>query len=104
MLAQLLKQVGEPYDKERHEADFGLESAERVADFYNNGGLELHNNNLNMAIQYVALVDGRVEIGAWAWYDGDDFDADADFEVNYEDVFTEEELQRIHDAIKAIYE
>jgi len=103
MLAELLKRVGEPYC-ERHLQDFGIESADYVADFYNNGGLELRHNNLNMAIQYVALVDGRVEIGMWAWYDNEDFDEDATFETYEEDDFSGGELQRIYNTIKAIYE
>ena len=104
MLAELLKRVGETYDADRHMSDFGLESAERVADFYNNGGLEFHNNGLNYALQYASLEDGRVEIGAWSWFDGEDFDEDATFEVDDEDDFSAGELERIADAIKAIYE
>jgi len=103
MLAELLKRVGEPYC-ERHLQDFGLESADYVADFYNNGGLEFHNNGCNYAIQYASLEDGKVEIGAWAWMDGEDFDEDATFEVYEEDDFSGGELQRIYDTIKAIYE
>ena len=62
MLAELLKKVGETYDADRHMSDFGLESAERVADFYNNVGLEFHNNGLNYALQYASLEDGRVDV------------------------------------------
>lgn len=102
MLAELLKRVGEPYC-ERHLQDFGLESADYVADFYNNGGLEFHNNGVNYAIQYASLEDGKVEIGAWAWMDGEDFDEDATFETYEEDDFSGGELQRIADRIKAIY-
>ena len=104
MLAELLKKVGETYDADRHMSDFGLESAERVADFYNNGGLEFHNNGLNYALQYASLEDGRVQVGSWVWEDGEDFDADATFEVYDEDDFSAGELKRIADAIKAIYE
>lgn len=102
MLAELLKRVGEPWE-ERHLADFGLESADYVADFYNNGGLEFHNNGVNYAIQYAMVEDGRVEIGAWAWVDGEDFDTDATFETYEEDDFSAGELKRIADRIKAIY-
>ena len=104
MLAELLKRVGEPYDAERHLADFGLESADYVADFYNNGGLEYHNNGLNYALQYASVKDGKVEVGAWVWFDGEDFDTDATFEVYDEDDFSGGELQRIADRIKAIYQ
>ena len=103
MLAELLKSVGEPYDKERHESDFGLESADYVADFYNNGGLELHDYGVHLAVQYVALVDGRAEVGGWAWADGEDFDEDAEFIVRDEDELTAGEIQRIADGVKAIY-
>ena len=110
MLAELLKRVGEPYDEERHLADFGLEQADYVADFYNNGGLEFHNNGVNYALQYASVTggyasatEGRVEIGAWAWFDGEDFDTDATFETYEEDDFSAGELKRIADRIKAIY-
>ena len=102
MLAELLKRVGEPWE-ERHLADFGLESADYVADFYNNGGLEFHNNGVNYALQYASVTDDRVEIGAWAWSDGEDFDTDATFETYEEDDFSAGELKRIADRIKAIY-
>lgn len=105
MLAELLKRVGETYDADRHMSDFGLESAERVADFYNNGGLEYHVGRTNYAFQYVSLEDfDKVHIGAWVWEDGEDFDLDATFEVYDEDDFTESELKMIADAIRAIYE
>lgn len=102
MLAELLKRVGEPWE-ERYLADFGLESADYVADFYNNGGLEFHNNGINYALQYASVTDDRVEIGAWAWFDGEDFDTDATFETYEEDDFSGGELKRIADRIKAIY-
>ena len=101
-LAELLKKVGEPYC-ERHLDEFGLESADYVADFYNNGGLELHDYGVHLAIQYASVEDGRVEIGGWAWADDEDFDTDAEFIVREEDDFTEPEIQRIYDAVKAIY-
>ena len=103
MLAELLKRVGETYDKDRHESDFGLESADYVADFYNNGGLELHDHGVNLAVQYASLEDGKVEIGGWAWADDEDFDEDAEFIVRDEDDFTEGQLKKIHDRIEEIY-
>ena len=104
MLAELLKKVGETYDADRHMSDFGLESAEKVADFYNNGGLELHDYGVHLAVQYASLEDGKVEIGGWAWADDEDFDEDAEFIVRDEEDFTQGEIQRIAGAIKAIYE
>ena len=101
-LAKLINRVGEDFDA-RHEQDFGLESAERVADFYNNGGLEFHNNGLNYAIQYASLEDGLVQVGSWVWEDDEDFDADATFEVYDEDDFSAEELQAVYDKVKEIY-
>ena len=103
MLAELLKNVGEPFDYVRHMSDFGLESAEQVADFYNNGGLELHDYGVHMAVQYASLEDGKVEIGGWAWADDEDFDEDAEFIVRDEEDFTQGEIKRIADAIQSIY-
>ena len=103
MLAELLKRVGETYDKDRHESDFGLESADYVADFHNNGGLEFHEVDVNYAIQYVSLTDGRIEIGAWSWFDDEDFDEDATFECYDEEDFYEEDLRKIYDRIEEIY-
>lgn len=103
-LAELIEKVGETYDADRHMSDFGLDSADYVADFFNNGGLEFHNNGLNYAIQYASLEDGLVKVGAWVWEDDEDFDEDAEFVVYDEDEFSAGELKRIADAIKAIYE
>ena len=102
MLAELLKRVGERYDA-HHLQDFGIERADYVADFHNNGGLEFHEVDVNYAIQYVSLTDGRIEIGAWSWFDGEDFDEDATFECYDEEDFYEEDLQKIHDRIEEIY-
>ena len=102
MLAQLIDKVGDVFDVS-HFYDFGLESADHVADFFNNGGLEFHNNGINYALQYAATEDGDVTIGAWVWADGEDFDHDATFEVYEEDDFSAGELKRIHDRIKEIY-
>lgn len=105
-LAELIKRVGEPYDPERHMADFGLdlEDADRVADFYNNGGLELHVTGFNYALQYACVMDDKVFIGTWSWMDGEDFDEDATFEVYDEDDFSAGELRVIINKIKEIYE
>lgn len=103
MLAELLERVGEPHCV-RHLYDFGIAEADYVADFYNNGGLEFHNNRLNYAVQYASVGYGRVEIGAWVWFDGEDFDQDATFEVYEEDELSEGELKRIYERIKEIYD
>ena len=105
-LAELIEKVGETYDADRHEADFGLdlEDADYVADFYNNGGLEFHNDGLNFAVQYVAVKAGRVTIGTWVWDPDEDFDTDAEFVVYDEtDYWKDGDVQRIYDAVKAIY-
>ena len=83
--------------------ELGLSRAEKVCDFYNNGGLPLCSNGVNYAIQYAAVVDGRVEIGAWAWGYGEDFDADATFEVYDDDDFSAAEQSYIMTKIKSIY-
>lgn len=66
MLRELILRLGEPWN-EVHEQDFGLESAERVADFFNNGGLEYRNEHgENIAVSYAAVREGgRVEVGLW---------------------------------------
>lgn len=103
MLAELIKRVGEPWCSS-HADEFGLEAAESVADFHNNGGLEFHDNGWNYALQYAAVIDGRVEIGAWCWEDGEDFDRDATFEVYVEAAFSAGELDGIYKRIVEIYE
>lgn len=103
-MKELLRKYGEPWCY-NHQYDFGLESAEKVADFHNNGGLELTNEVCHFAIQYVALKwDGIIEIGAWVWWDGEDFDQDATFEVYEEDDFSAEECELIMNKIREIYE
>lgn len=102
MLAEILKRVGElgPYDN----SDFDIEDAKHFADFFNNGGLEYHNDGVNYAVIYAALYeDGRVQIGAWSWMDDEDFDEDATFEVYDEDEFSEGELSRMAKRIEEIY-
>ncbi len=86
-IKKVIERLGEQWCY-NHLRDFGLESADRVVDFYNNGGLEFHNEGQNYALQYAAVRHGRVEIGAWAWHDDDDFDLDATFEVYEEDEFS----------------
>ena len=105
-LADQLERVGEPYDHDRHGADFGLdlEDADYVADFYNNGGLEFANDGLNFAVQYVAVKAGHVTIGTWVWDQDEDFDTDAEFVVYDEtEYWSVGDVQRIYDAVKAIY-
>lgn len=103
MLRDLILRLGEPWN-EVHEQDFGLESAESVADFHNNGGLEFRSKGMNLAVQYAAVRDGSVYIGAWAWMDDEDFDEDATFEEYEEDDFSAEEIDKICKRIKEIYE
>lgn len=103
MLAEILKRLGEtdPHDN----YDFDIEDAEYFADFFNNGGLEFHNNGYNYALVYAALYeDGRVQIGAWSWTDDEDFDEDATFVVYDEDEFSGGQLDKIAKRIKEIYE
>lgn len=105
-LADLLERVGETYDPDRHEADFGLdlEDADYIADFFNNGGLEFQNDGLNFAVQYVAVKDGQVYIGTWVWEEDEDFDQDAEFIVYDEsDNWEVGDVQRIYDAVQAVY-
>jgi len=103
-LAELIEKVGETYDADRHMSDFGLESADYVADFYNNGGLEFSSDGLNFAVQYVAVEAGKVTIGTWVWEDDQDFDLDAEFIVYDEtDYWKDGDLHRIYDAIVDIY-
>ena len=101
-LKDLILKVGEPWS-EIHEQDLGLESAERVADFYNNGGLEFYEHGLHFALQYAAVIDGHVEIGAWVWLSGEDFDLDATFEVFDAYEFSAHQLNIIYNRIKGIY-
>ena len=102
MLAELIEKVGEPHCV-RHLYDFGVAEADFVVDFHNNGGLEFHSNGVNYALQYAAVGYGNVNIGAWVWLDGEDFDQDATYEVYEEDDFSAGELNRIYNKIKEIY-
>ena len=103
MLAEILDRVGEPWCPSQLD-ELGVESAKKVADFFNNGGLEFHSNGVNYALIYAALYpEGDVRIGAWAWLDGEDFDDDATFEGYDEDDFSASELQSIYNKIKEIY-
>ncbi len=105
MLRELILRLGEPWN-EVHEQCFGLESAERVADFHNNDGLDdFVIGGENISVQYAAvLADGRVEVGEWWWGEDEDFDEDAQFSVYSEDELSEEECRRIAEGIKKIYE
>ena len=104
MLRDLILRLGEPWD-EVHEQDFGLESAERVADFFNNDGLEYRDENgENIAVSYAAVREGgRVEVGLWHWGEDEDFDEDAQFCEYSEGELSEEDRRRIAERIKEIY-
>jgi hypothetical protein len=102
-MKELLKKYGEEWSEDRRD-DFDLSESEKFVDFYNNGGLELHNNGVNYALVYAALYpDGLVQIGAWVWLDGEDFDQAATFEVYDEDDFSGGELDKISKRIIEIY-
>lgn len=102
MLAEIINRLGEDWSEDRRD-DFDLGEAKKFVDFYNNGGLEFH-GSVNYALVYAAVYeDGRVELGAWAWMHGEDFDKDATFEVYDEDDFSGGELDRITKRIKEIY-
>lgn len=102
-LVKLVERLGEPHS-EKHFFDFGIAEADYVADFINNGGLTFRNNGVNYAIQYVSTGYGRAYIGAWVWFDGQDFDRDATSEVYDEDDFSDGELKRMYDKIIEIYD
>lgn len=101
-MRDLILRLGEKWRPEFGD-DFGLEYADKVADFFNNGGLQFNNNGVHYALIYAAVVGNVVEIGAWAWLDGEDFDEDATFEIYEEDDFSGGELKAITDKIKEIY-
>lgn len=102
-MKDIINRLGEQW-QERHLLELGLEHADKVCDFYNNGGLPLCCDGVEFAIQYAAVVDGKVEIGAWAWGYGEDFDTNATFEVYEEDDFSAAEQSYIIGRIKSIYE
>lgn len=104
-LKDLLAKYGEEWDQSIAD-DLGCEEAEKVADFFNNGGLELHNDDTreHCAVTFVALVDGSVDIGCWVWKYGYDFDEDAEWHVLDQNFFYDWELQKICDKIVGVYE
>ena len=104
-MKKTLEKYGEPWD-DRFLQDFDIdENATRVADFFNNGGLEMHNGwqKQNCAVIYVALVDGKIDIGCWLWMDDEDFDEDAEWHILGEDSFTPDERETIKNKIIEIY-
>lgn len=104
-MKKLLEKYGEPWD-ERFLADFDIdETATRVADFFNNGGLVLNNDRAkeHCAVVYVALVYGSIDIGCWVWKYDEDFDEDAEWHILGLEVFTESEEKAIKDKIIEIY-
>lgn len=105
-MKKTLEKYGEPWD-EHCLADFDLEEegTTKVADFYNNGGLVLHDDRANQhcAVIYVALVDGSVDIGCWLWMYDEDFDEDAEWHILGEDSFTTNERETIKNKIIEIY-
>lgn len=103
-LKELLLAHGEEWDQWFLD-ELGCDESEKVADFFNNGGLELDNDDTreHCAVTFVALADGRVDIGCWVWKYGDDFDEDAEWLVLDPAFFYEWELQKICDKIVDIY-
>lgn len=105
-LKELLVKYGEEWDQSIAD-DLGCDEAEKVADFFNNGGLEMWNPHTreHTAITFVALCeDGSVDIGCWVWGYGDDFDADAEWHVLNPAYFYDFELKAINDKIEEIYD
>ena len=104
MLADIIYKLGEPWCY-NHQYDFGLEVADKVADFYNHGGLELYDKATreHTAVSYAAVRDGKVQLGCWVWYTGEDFDEEAEWNVFEEKDFSEDELELIKEKIKKIY-
>lgn len=104
-LRELLMKYGEPW-RQQFEDEFGIESADRVADFFNNGGLELDNNDAreHCAVVFVSILEGSVDIGCWVWRYGEDFDEDAEWRVLELNCFHDWELQKICDKIVDVYE
>ena len=103
ILRDLIERYGEPWRLEFCD-DFDLEEAEKVVDFFNNGGLELHNEyGENTAVVYVALVDGKIDLGCWLWQDGEDFDDDAEWHIFGPEVFLDHELTDICGRIEEIH-
>lgn len=102
-LKELLLAHGEEWNSGFY--DLGCDEADKVADFFNNGGLELHNDDTreHCAVTFVALADGGVDIGCWVWKYGEDFDADAEWHVLDPNCFYDWELQKICDKIVEIY-
>ena len=83
--------------------DFGLESADKVADFFNNGGLEIKYRGYNYAFQYAAIIGGKVEFGAWVWGEEEDFE-DSTFEIYDEMDIPRKEREIIVNKIREIYD
>lgn len=104
MLAEILERLGEPWTEDIRN-DLGIEKPVKVADFFHNGGFELHHEDTgeNISVAYVALENGEVKIGCWVWYDGHDFDMDAEWLVLDERDFEEQELTDIYRQIEKIY-
>ena len=84
MLKDFVMQYGEPWSA-RLSDEFGddLDGAERVVDFYANGGLELRDDfsSWNYSLQYLAVIDGELIIGGFEWFDWESFDEDAEWRV-----------------------
>ena len=104
MLSELIERYGEPWCY-NHQYDFGVESADKLADIYNHGGLTLRNEHTRefTSVAYVSIRDGVVTIGCWVWQFGKDFDSNAEWFDLSVDWFYPEELKSIENKIKEIY-
>ena len=99
-----MKIIGEPWREEFFDK-FGLASADCVVDMYNNGGLILKHEDTgeNVSVSFVAQCGDEVKIGCWIWYEGEDFDTDAEWLVLKDEDFTESELNEIYAKMEEIY-
>ena len=104
-LGELIKLHGEPWSKDMMN-ELGIMSDCFAADFFHNGGFEIHHEDTgeNVSVSYAMVQDGEVKIGVWIWYDGEDFDTDAEWMVLKEKEFSEQEITDIYRQILSIYE
>ena len=103
-MKDLIKLYGEPWNEDIMN-DLGITTDCTAADFYHNGGFEIHHADTgeNVSILYALVRYDEVEIGCWIWYDWQDFDTDAEWMVLKEEDFSEQELTDIGRAIEQIY-
>lgn len=107
MLKDFVMQYGEPWSA-RLSDEFGddLDGAERVCDFYANGGLEVRDDfvSWNYSLQYLAVIDGELIIGGFEWFDWESFDEDAEWRVMSEWELLPMHKTKIVEQIMKVYE